>query len=129
MADGFTVHVTGAGELIADLSKAASRSIPLVDGVLEKAAVNVKGEYVAEAQGSRHFRGVAPSISYDKVGGFGFLGRAIGPEIGRAGGSLGDIAYHGGSNGGGGTLDLDGPLDREEPRLVKAFADGLADLL
>ena len=129
MPDGFTVDVSDVHRLTADLTRAASRALDVVDPVLKRGAQNVKEQMRADAASSRHFSSVAPAISYDRVGFASRVGYEIGPEIGPFGGSLGGIAYFGGARGGGGTLDIDAPLQAEEPRLVASLARALDGLL
>lgn len=114
-------------KLAVDLGKAASKLLPEVDAVMKRGAQNVKDEMTADAKGSEHFRGkrrasVAESISYDRAYGLGSIGYEVGPDKER-GGNLAAIAYFGGVNGGGGTLDIDRPLRNEEPRLLKALSE------
>lgn len=113
--------MSGAGELRAfakDLEKIASKALPDVDAVLKRGAQNIKDDLVSEARGSTHFKGMAGSISYDSMYGIGHAKYEVGPDKGRRGGALGNIAYFGTSRGGG-TLDLDGPLARETPNLER----------
>lgn len=113
--------MSGADELrkfAQDLGKVAGKAVPDTDMVLKKGAQNIKDDLVSDARGSKHFKGMAGSISYDPIGGMGSLGYEIGPDKGRRGGGLGNIAYFGTSRGGG-TLDLEGPLGRESPALER----------
>lgn len=125
--------MSGADELMkfaADLGKVASRAIADVEPVLKKGAQNIKNDLQRDAAGS-DFRGVIPSISYDPIGGLGSLGYEVGPDNSRQGGALGHIAYLGTSRGGG-TLDLEGPLERERPALERELGrvvDKLGDAL
>lgn len=112
------------GKLAVDLGKAVSRLLPEVDAIVKRGAQNVKDEMVADASGSRHFKGIARSISYDRAYGLGSVGYEVGVDRDRGGqAALAGIAYFGGVNGGGGTLDIDKPLRNEEPRLVKALSE------
>jgi hypothetical protein len=129
MSDGFTIDVSEVQRLALVLSRAASESLDVVEPVLKRGAQNIKDEMAADAAASQHFSSVAPSISYDRIGFASRVGYEIGPEVGRFGGSLGDIAYFGGAHGGGGTLDIDAPLRAEEPRLVQSLARALGDIL
>lgn len=106
-----------------DLGKIAGKVVPEVDAVLKKGANNIKEELIADVKRSRHFSGkrkpsLEAGISYDPIGGVGSLGYEIGPEIGRAGGSLGHIYYLGTSRGGG-TGDIEGPLNNEKPNIER----------
>lgn len=129
MAD---IEIEGLRELSADLGRIASRALPDVDAMLKKGADNIKTEMVADAEGSAHFKAMAPAISYDREYRVGEPGYVIGPDKsrGKAGraSSLAGVAYFGGANGGGGTLDIDAPLAHEEPRLMKALDDYLGGL-
>jgi len=126
--------MSGADELrafAADLGRVAGQAVPDTDKVLKKGAQNIKDDLVSDARSSRHFKGMAGSISYDRIGGVGSLGYEVGPDKGRRGGGLGNIAYFGTSRGGG-TLDLEGPLANETPNLERELGrlvDGWGDQL
>lgn len=81
--------------------------VPKLRGVVAKSALNTKNAMRKDAQSSRHFKQLAPTISYDlKVHTFGGDG-VIEAEIGPSGGgsaSLAGIAYFGTSKPGGGTV-------------------------
>lgn len=91
-----------------------------VEGVIEKGALNVKSEMIADVSASRHFKGMAGSITYDPKNAAGVIRREVGPDKGRRGGALGNIYYFGTSRGGG-TGDIEKPLNSEEPRLMSAM--------
>ncbi|AYR01514.1 hypothetical protein PP639_gp013 [Arthrobacter phage Seahorse] len=112
-------------QLSNDLGRIAGHAVKDVDEVLKKGAQNVKTEMVADASASEHFKGMAGSISYDSRYSIGTPRYEVGPDKGRRGGALGNIAYFGTSRGGG-TLDIEKPLRNEEPRLTSALED-LAD--
>ncbi|MCR6706553.1 MAG: hypothetical protein NVV66_18320 [Cellulomonas sp.] len=128
MPDGFTVDTSSLRRLMADLSRAASQAVDVVEPVLEHGALNIKNGLVEDAEASTHFKGMAGALSYDRVGFASRIGFEIGPDKDRRGGALGNIAYFGTPRGGG-TLDLDGPLTAEEPRLVASLAKALEGLL
>jgi len=81
--------------------------VPKLRGVVAKSALNTKKLMQADASRSRHFKQLAPTISYDlKVhafGGDGVIEAEIGPTPGGSG-SLAGIAYFGTSKPGGGTV-------------------------
>jgi len=111
-------------QLAANLGRVAGSAVKDVDEVLKKGVQNIKTEMQADASGSRHFKAVAASISYES---FYLPGRAryvVGPDKSRRGGALGNIYYFGTSRGGG-TGDIDKPLRSEEPRTMSAL-DALA---
>jgi len=91
--------------------------------VVERAAVNIKDDLQRQMRGSTHFRPVASGINYDMRAGYLTSQAEIGPARGRPG-SLANIAYFGGANGGGGTVeDPDAALGREIPNLERHLAD------
>lgn len=114
--------MSGADELRAfakDLEKIASKALPEVDAVLNKGALNIKNDLVAEARTSPTLGArLAGSISYDSMYSIGHAKYEIGPDKGRRGGALGNIYYFGTSRGGG-HGDLEGPLAREAPNLER----------
>lgn len=116
-------------EVAHDLSAVDVRLVPNVERVFSKAAVNIKKQLIREATGSRHFRGFAPGISYDRKGFAGFGGGEIvyeiGPEKG-APGSLANIAYFGTSRGGGTVPDPVGALNTEIENLIPHVEAALA---
>jgi hypothetical protein len=81
--------------------------VPKMRGVVAKSALNTKKLMQADARNSKHFKQLAPTISYDlKVhafGGDGVIEAEIGPTPGGSG-SLAGIAYFGTSRPGGGTV-------------------------
>lgn len=109
--------MSGADELrafAADLGKVAGKAVPEVFPVLKRGSQNIKDDLIRDANTSS-FHGLVPSLSYDPTGPLSF---EIGPDKSRRGGPLGHIAYFGTSRGGG-TLDLEGPLERERPNLER----------
>lgn len=88
-----------------------------------KGAKNVQDDLNGQAAASKHFKGMAGSVTYEMKGNAHFSEAEVGPDKGRTGGALGNIFFFGGANGGGGTGDLDGALRREEPRLTAAVSD------
>lgn len=121
MSDGFSVEITGAREIIADLSNVDARLRPNIAAVVKKGATNIKDDLQTQARKSRHFKGFAPGISYDMVDDFE---AEIGPVKGRPG-SLANIAYFGTSRGGGTVENPEAALAREIP----AFEEHLGDIV
>lgn len=96
-----------------------------VDAVISKGALNVKNEMIADVKKSKHFvgkkgPGLESSITYEHHNTRGVIKREIGPDKDRPGGALGNIYYFGTSRGGG-TGDIEKPLNTEEPRLMSAM--------
>ena len=81
--------------------------VPKLKGVVAKSALNTKKLMQADARRSKHFKQLAPAISYDlkvhSFGGDGVIEAEIGPTPGGSG-SLAGIAYFGTSKPGGGTV-------------------------
>jgi hypothetical protein len=109
-------------KLAEDLGRIAGSAVKDVDAVLKKGAQNVKTEMAADASGSRHFKGMAGSISYESHYSPGTARYVVGPDKGRRGGSLGNIYYFGTSRGGG-TGDIEKPLRTEGPKLQSALEE------
>lgn len=109
--------------LARDLVKIPAAMVPKMRGVVAKSAVNTRKIMRADARRSRHFKQIAPTISYDlrvmEFFGDGVIEAEIGPSSssggyggsgggGRASGGsaagLAGIAYFGTSRPGGGTV-------------------------
>lgn len=130
MADGVEIKVTGGQELIAAFGKATGAVLPMVDAVMKHGAQNVKEGMADDARQSKHFRRVADTMSYDSAYRFGAVGYEVGPDADRGGAAhLAGIMYFGGANGGGGSVDVDAALTREEPGLLKALGDVIGGVL
>lgn len=111
----------------ADLGKIASRAMPEVDKVLEVGANKIKKGLVENVKASRHFSskkkaGLEASITYDQSYSLGTVAYVVGPDKHRRGGALGNIAFFGTSRGGG-TVDLEGPLQEEAPIIEGLLED------
>lgn len=113
-------EVVGFADRLGRVTSSAQREI---EAVVKKGAQNVKTEMVADVAGSPHFKGMAGSISYDRVGAAEY---EVGPDKGRAGGALGNIYYFGTSRGGG-SGDIDKPVRSETPRFEQAMGDLVAN--
>lgn len=129
MADSISADFSEVHKLVADFGHATARVLPLVDAVVKKAADNLKKDLAGQATYSRHFRGMAGSISYDSAYGLGSVAYEVGPDKDRRGGALGNLFFFGGVHGGGGTGDLDGAVRTEQPRMIKALEDLTGGLL
>ena len=93
--------------LMRDLRKIPAGMVPKVRGVVAKSALNTKNIMRKDARGSKHFKQIAPTISYDlsvhEFGGDAVIEGEVGPSGGGAA-PLAGIAYFGTSRPGGGTL-------------------------
>lgn len=116
-------------QLIVDLGKAPGKAVKPLDAVVKRGAQNLKDEYNGQFSRSRHFKGAAGSVTYDSTTSIGRIAYEVGPDKERRGGALGNIFFFGGANGGGGTGDLDGPVDAEEPRMLENIEKVMGDLL
>lgn len=117
----------------ADLRAAGSRVAGRVRPVVHKGATKIKAQMRREMGASDHFKGITRAIDYSVksgniAGGGGAIEAKIGPRKGKPG-SLANIAYFGGSRGGGTVADPKGALDAEIPHFEKALSDVLGDLL
>lgn len=111
-----------------DLRAAGSGVAGKVRPVVHKGAGKIKKQHRREMQSSRSFKGVTPSIDYSMKSGGEAIEAEIGPRTGSPG-SLANIAYFGGSRGGGTVPDPKGALDAEVPHFEKALSNVLGDLL
>lgn len=110
---------------------AASDLVGKVAQSVSKGALTVKGAMQDDMSASRSFGQVSRAISYD-LETFTTHARAeIGPvSAGRQVGDLAHLAYFGGSNGGGGTVqDPEYLLEREAPNLEQYIGEILDGLL
>lgn len=120
MADGVSMDMGQVRRLITDLGAVPRQVVPEVRKVAERGALNVKNRMVADAQGSRHFKQIARTISYDEKSSADQVAFEIGPDRERDDAArIANIAYFGGRNGGGGTLDIEAGLNEEGPRLAE----------
>lgn len=109
-------------QLATNLGHVAGDALKDVDDVLKRGVDNMKREMQADANRSRHFKGMAGSITYESHYLPGRARWVVGPDKSRRGGSLGNIYYFGTSRGGG-SGDIDKPLRSEEPKTLRALAD------
>lgn len=125
---GVSVDASDARRFAADLTAATQRVVDQAPRVVERGALNIKNRMVDAMRSSSHFKGAARSISYDmRDGGFE---AEIGPRSGPGEpGALANIAYFGGSRGGGGTVeDPQVALDAETPRFERALLDLIGEV-
>lgn len=115
-------------EFALGLDKAADDVFDKMRPVVAKGALNIKRDLQADAQGHPHFPAFPASISYETKALRNEISAEIGPDKDKRQGALGNILYFGTSKNPA-VLDINGPLDREEPRLVKAIEDAIEDLL
>lgn len=108
-------------QLATNMGRVAGDAVKDVDEVLKKGVHNIKTEMQADASGSKHFKGMAGSITYESHYLPGRARWVVGPDKSRRGGALGNIYYFGTSRGGG-TGDIEKPLRSEEPRTLAALA-------
>lgn len=106
--------------------------LPKARAIMQKGAVEMKKNLQEDARGSKYFKQFAKKITYDTKLKAKGVEMEIGPEnektIGKGGGPGAAIAYFGGANGGGGTLDLDTPVENEFTNIDR-YMKNLGDLL
>ena len=109
-----------------ELGRVPAKVVIGVRPAVVKAGVNMKNQLREEMDKSKHFK-ASRSINFDVSD--GGLAVAVGPSKGKPG-SIANIAYFGGVNGGGGTVpDPRGALDAEAPRFEKALTDLVGEIL
>lgn len=116
-------------DLTARIEGMPLRALVAAEQVMKRGAQNIKNELAQEASQSRSFRQIAPTISYDERRTLRGVEYEIGPDRAQPAARLANIAYFGGANGGGGTLDFDGPARKELPRLQTHLTEALRDSL
>ncbi|MGO1607596.1 MAG: hypothetical protein ACTHXF_08975 [Brevibacterium yomogidense] len=120
MADSISVDMNEVRTLAVDMTKVDSRLTRHLTPVVKRGAQNIRDDHAAKVRESSWFR-FAGQVSYDITD--GGYGAEIGPRAEGAG-RLENIAYFGGSNGGGGTVeDPQAAADRELPNFEKALAE------
>lgn len=107
--------------LAADFSQIPGELARHAIPVVEKAAVNVKKQLIAEMRASKHFKGFA-KISYDLTSDSGGIVAEIGPTKDGPGAGA-NLAYFGTWKGGGTVPDPRGALEAEYPNLEQHLAD------
>lgn len=113
-------------EFSTELGKVPGKVVTGVRPAVVKAGVNMKNQLREEMDKSKHFK-ASRSIDFDISD--GGLAVEVGPSKGKPG-SIANIAYFGGVNGGGGTVpDPRGALDAEAPRFEKALTDLVGEIL
>ena len=114
-----------------ELSRVAPEVARAVPAVVKKGANNIKSSMQADFRESRSFGHIARTVTYDTTVDATGVEAEIGPDKSRGGGaSLAHIAYWGGANGGGGTVeDPQAAADREEPNFTRALGDLLDGIL
>ncbi len=117
-------------QLATDIAAGAGRlaSLTDVDAIMKKGATVIKDEQNENLAASRSFRGIGGTVTYDRQAALGAVAYEGGPDKDRRGGALANIAFFGGSRGGG-TVDFDGPLEAQMPEIETQLADLIEDLL
>lgn len=125
--DGFTVDTSELRRLSIDLGRAPERAAGHVRATTQRAAFNIKRDLQDEAQGSPSFARMPMSITYDTWEDRDGVTAEIGPEIGKAQGSLAFIAYEGTATAGPRFPDPAGALERESELYLRYLAEAVAD--
>lgn len=113
-----------------DMVRASEQASREIAATLEKGAVNIKKRLRADFRQSAHFKQVARTVDYDRIGSDDQVRFEIGPNTDFASAHLENIAYFGGSNGGGGTVpDPRVALDAETPAILRYVDEALGRLL
>ena len=123
------VDTSELDRLAADLGRMPAKVAKGIAPIVRKGAMNIKSQLNAEMDESAHFGQV--TITFEtKTEGDGHVAEIGAVTEGKVVGDLAHIAYFGGANGGGGTVDdPEGALMAEAPRFVKALEDIIRDAL
>lgn len=115
-------------QLAGDLRKAELTVAAEVRKIIQVGSVTIKKQMQSDISSSPHFRAVAPSITYDtKITAMG-IESEIGPEVGKAAGSLAFIAAHGTSTTGP-SWDYAAPLEAEGKVVEALLSKALGKIL
>lgn len=120
------VDASDALRLAGDFAKASTSLVAQTRAVVSKSANEIKTLMRADMGASSHFKEVARAISYDLSGNGSGSEAEIGPVKGSPG-SLANIAYFGGANGGGGTVRDPMESANEALPAIEAALDALIE--
>jgi hypothetical protein len=120
--------VSDVYEFALSLEKSADDVVDTMRPVVAKGALNIKKDMQADAEGHPHSPAFPAAISYDTKVLRDEISAEIGPDKTKRQGALGNILYFGTSKNPA-VLDINGPLDTEEPKFIKAIEDAIEDLL
>lgn len=113
----------------AELGRVEPKVERQVNSVMSKGALNIKNTLREDLSHSRHFKRIAPTISYDIEKSDGAIEAEIGPNKRYRAARLANIAYFGTSRGGGKTADFDNGLRKELPNLTEHLRRVMGDVL
>ena len=123
----------GAGleSLFNDLNTAGAKVVPVVRGVVNRGALNVKSDarrLFEEQRVGDYLPHYSRSITYDVESAGGFVSAEVGPEVGKVQGPFGPGVEFGSVNHAA-MPHLAPALDAEEPRFVGQWGDAAVGLL
>lgn len=119
MSDEVTIDLNEFTQFAGDLRKGEMAVANEVRAIIQKGSLVIKKKMASDIGKSPHFKAVAPAITYTtKITAMG-IESEIGPEVGKAAGSLAFIAAHGTSTMGP-SWDYAAPLEAEG-KVVEAF--------
>ena len=113
----------------AELGRVEPKVERQVNSVMSKGALNIKNTLREDLSHSRHFKQIAPTISYGIEKSDGAIEVEIGPNKQYRAARLANIAYFGTSRGGGQTADFDNGLRKELPNLTEHLRRVMGDVL
>lgn len=100
-----------------------------VKSIVSKGALNIKNTMREDFKQSTHFSQIGPTINYDLNETADGVEAEIGPNKHWRSARLANIAYFGGSRGGGGTVDVENGLRKELPGFVEHLGRVMRDVL
>lgn len=121
-----TANVSELRQFSADLRALSNSYRTDARRVMERGANNIKRQLRRDAELSAHFSQIARAINYDVIDNSDSIEIEVGPTKGSPG-SLANIAYFGGSRGGGTVADPEVALMDEAPNLERHLADLLVE--
>jgi hypothetical protein len=114
-----------------DLGNLGAEAAVMVRATLRRGAVKIKEGMNSDLGKSGSFKAsAAGSVNFDETIAADGVTYEIGPDVAsRSAAALANIAYFGGARGGGGTVDIEGPMRAEEPVIVEYLEQAVGRLL
>jgi hypothetical protein len=128
MGDQISADTSDLDQLVKSLVRIDAATLPAVDAVVARGALNVKTGAAQRAAHIAHAPAYPRSITYDTFHTPRTSQAVIGPDKDKRQGALGNILEYGTVNNPP-VPHLQPALDEEAPRFVKALADVAAALL
>ena len=118
---------TEVRKLASDLGRVPAKSVPAIEAVTKKGALNIKQGWARRWEGHAHAPRLPSTISFDMKYGLGSIGAEIGPTKGGPG-SLGNIYEFGTPKNAPMPAGMPA-LTEEEPRFEQGIIKALTEIM